>query len=207
MHCWNIGPRHLLLLLSCFEATFFSITWTQPICPRSLQHAHQAAGGFAGPGSIVLDGASRYDLIIIGEDEAGTLEVSGNFQRDDGEELPASVALFLYVDDGNSGNDFARGQGQIDPLTGDFTAVVPDIPSAFSRVLLSFVVLDAKDTPAEQGAETVFELEVVNNGCSNPLKITLEWSTDNTDLDLYVTEPGGLTVYYGNRRGVSVELD
>lgn len=194
------------LLLNWCDTKAFSMLCSFFIRSRSL-NVHQAVGGFAGPGSIALADSNRIGLIIIGEDEAGTLELSGNFQRDDQEALPASIALFLYIDDGNSGNDFARGQGEIDASTGDFTATVSDIPSAFSNVILSFVVLDPADTPDEQGAQTVFLLEVVNNGCSSPLKITLEWDTDNTDLDLFVTEPGGRTVYFGNTRGVRVALE
>lgn len=68
--------------------------------------------------------------------------------------------------------------------------------------MLSFVVLDPADTPDVQGADSLFPFEVVNNGCSNPLKITLQWSTDDSDLDLYVTEPGGGTVWCVHSRGV-----
>lgn len=179
----------------------------QLIRSQSLQHVRQAVGGFAGPGSIDLDGASRYDLNFIGEGDAGTFELSGNFARDDDGALPASIALFLYIDGGNSANNFARGQGEINASTGDFTATVPDIPSALVNVILSFVVLDPADAQDEEGADTVWLLPVVNNACSSPLKITLEWNTDITDLDLYVTEPGGITVFYSHARGVSEELE
>lgn len=97
-----------------------------------------------------------------------------------------------------------RGQGEIDPSTGDFTASVTDIPVKFSRIVFSFAVLDPAETPDDQSGDTVFTVDVVNNGCGNALTITLEWDTDNSDLDLFVTEPGGRNVWHGNLNGVGV---
>lgn len=138
---------------------------------------------------------SIYENILMSEDDAGTLEISGTFTRDDDTTLAASVALFTYV----VGNDdsFVQGQGEIDYSTGEFTVSVADIPIGFSNVIMVFAVLDPADTPDEQGRDTAFPLDVINNGCSNPLTITLEWSTDNSDFDLYITEPTGTRVFPG----------
>lgn len=164
----------------------------------------QAVGGFAGPGSVELDGnPDIYEAIIIEEDEAAIVELSGTFTRNDGGALPTSTALFIYIDDENTPSDYVRGQGEIDASTGEFTATVTDIPNAFSRVVLSFVVLDPADTPDEQGADTVFLLYVANNACGTPLSITLEWDTDSSDFDLFITDPSGYELGPG-ARGVSM---
>lgn len=52
------------------------------------------------------------------------------------------------------------------------------------------------------GSESVFELDVLN-GCGDALVITLEWDTDDTDLDLYVIEPSGFRARFG---GVSASF-
>lgn len=71
----------------------------------------QAVGGFAGPGYIEIDGhdADDNNPFIIGEDEAGTLEVSGIFRRFDEGELPVSAALFVYIDNDDAPDDYAFG--------------------------------------------------------------------------------------------------
>lgn len=141
--------------------------------------------------------------IILGKDYAETLTVSGTFVRFDREALPSSTVLFVYLDNGETLSDFARGQAELDASTGEFTISVTDFPKAFTRVILSFAILDPAETPENTNAGSVWPLRVVNNGCSEPLSITLEWNTDGTDLDLWVDEPGGETVYHGNRGGVS----
>lgn len=167
----------------------------------------QAVGGFAGPGFVEIDGnPDIYEAIIIEEGEAAIVQLSGKFARNDGEALPASTALFIYLDDENTPSDFVRGQGELNASTGEFTATVTDIPNAFSRVVLSFVVLDPADTPDEQGADTVFLLYVANmanNACGTPLSITLEWDTESSDFDLYITDPSGYELGPG-ARGVSI---
>lgn len=91
----------------------------------------------------------------------------------------------------------------MDASTGLFTATITDISLGFNRVILSFAVLDPAHKPEIMGADSIFVLGVANNGCNNPLTITLEWNTENSDLDLHVTEPGGVQVYHGQRTGVS----
>lgn len=168
----------------------------------------QAVGGFAGPGYLYRNYDSRVssfegDVLVMNEDVAGTLVISGDFDRVDHLRLPASVALFLYIDHEDLRDDFARDQGEINSINGEFSATFTDVPNGFSNVILSFVVLDPAETPADQGPDSIFSVELVNNECRSPLTISLTWSTDSTDLDLYVTEPGGTTVSFQNRLGVS----
>lgn len=174
------------------------------MCSRLWSASRQAVGGFAGPRSIELDGGSDiYDVIIIGEDAEGTLELLGKFERNDEEALPASTALLIYLDDEDALSDFVRGRGEIDPATGEFTAIVTDIPNAFTRLILSFVVRYPADASRSQGADTVFPLYVANNGCGIPLSITLEWDTNYSYLDLYINDPAGNELSPGSR-GVSM---
>lgn len=108
-----------------------------------------------------------------------------------GEPLPPSITLFVYLEL-NDGS-FTRGEGEIDPSTGNFTASVTGIPNGFSTVFYSFVFLDPDDALDSNNAygSSVFDSEVVNFQCPSPLTITLEWDTDNSDLDMEVTEPDG----------------
>lgn len=133
----------------------------------------------------------------------GTLTITGTFQREDGSALPESIAVFLYLDDDDESTDISLGQGEIDPSTGEFSINLTDIALGVSRVIVSFVVIDPADALADQGKDTVFLFDVANNGCNTPMTITLTWSTENTDLDLFVTEPGGTIVSFTDRWGVS----
>lgn len=146
-----------------------------------------------------------YDTFVLDEKDAGTLQLSGTFPPGDGDSFPASTALFLYIDNPDAPNDFVRGQGEIDPLTGNWTATVSNIPLKLSKVVLSFVVGDPADVPDDNEGADAYTLDVLNIGCGNSLTITLETESNGGDLDLYVTEPGGTTVWYRNECGVSVE--
>lgn len=157
----------------------------------------KAVGGFAGPGQVEFDGGlTTRDFFVITEADAGTLQVSGTFKRDDESTLAESAAAFAYLV-GDDAGTFVQAQGEIDYLTGEFTVTVADIPIGFSILLLSFAVLDPADTPDDQGAKSVFELDVVNDGCGNPLTFTLEWSTTGVYFGLGVAEPGGNFVIPG----------
>lgn len=171
-----------------------------------ISRSPQAVGGFAGPGFIEVDGQHLTDNIpiIIGEDEAGTLELSGVFKLFGGNTLPASTTLFVYLDNDEIPDNFAFGPGDLDTSTGEFTFTITDLPSTYTRLILSFAVLDPADVLEDANPERVFPLDVVNNGCSSPLSVTLEWNTDDTILDLWVYEPGGRKVSLINRRGVSM---
>lgn len=68
------------------------------------------------------------------EGDANTLQLSGWFERWDGDVLPASIALFLYVYNPNSPTNVIRGQGEIDSSTGNFTATIDDMPLDLSKV-------------------------------------------------------------------------
>lgn len=172
------------------------------MCP-SICLAVKAVGGFAGPGDVDLGGdLDTGDIFHVTEDDVGNLQLSGTFERDDGSTLPVSTAVFSYLVDDDAGT-FVQAQGDIDYSTGEFTVTIADIPLGFNNIILSFAVLDPADTPEDQGADTVFSLDVVNDGCGNPLTIVLEWSNTDVYFDFEITEPGGNIVYSG-RTGVRV---
>lgn len=160
--------------------------------PMIIRMVSQAVGGWAGPGDAVdADGRRLQTMPFAGREEEGTVSVSAYFVRDDGTALPSSTALYLYLHNEDSESDFVRGEGVIDPTTGEFTAVITQVPVGYSRAILSFVVLD----PADAGEgnypyDTVFELDVVNEGCSDALRIKLEWESDD-DINLWVADPNG----------------
>ena len=159
----------------------------------------QAIGGFAGPGYVELDGDSSYssDLVILNEDDAGVVEVTGTFERNVAGDasLPSSTALFVYLE--LEDDSFMRGEGSIDSSTGEFTATVMNLPEGFSKMFYSFVVLDPEEAVVIDGgyATSVFYSDVISLTCPSPLTITLEWSTDNSDFDMEITEPDGSSWY------------
>lgn len=163
----------------------------------------QATGGFAGPGSLTTTPAGTIELI---EEDGGSVLLSGTFVRDDGAALPSSTSAFIYTENAAQPDDFIRGQEALDPSTGAFSTVVTDIPAGRSRLFLSFVVEDPTEALDPAGADTVFALDVSNSACVPSLTITLEWSGDTSDVDLFVREPGGTLVFYGRPTGVRAVL-
>ncbi|CAM9855150.1 unnamed protein product, partial [Scytosiphon promiscuus] len=160
--------------------------------------AADATGGFAGPGSLTITPAGTIQLT---EEDGGSLLLSGTFLREDGAALPSSTSVFVYTENTAQPDDFVRGQEALDPSTGAFSTVVTDIPAGSSRLFLSFVVVDPVEALETAGADTAFALDVSNSACVPSLTITLEWTGETSDVDLYVVEPGGTVVYYGNRFG------
>ncbi|CAN0246475.1 unnamed protein product [Pylaiella littoralis] len=161
--------------------------------------AADATGGFAGPGSLTITTPSG--TIELTEEDGGSVSLSGSFVRDDGAALPSSTSVFIYTENAAQPDDFIRGQEALDLSTGAFSTVANDIPAGSSRLFLSFVVVDPTEALESAGADTAFALDVVNSACVPSLTITLEWSDDTSDVDLYVTEPGGAVVYYNNKVG------
>ncbi|CAM9334004.1 unnamed protein product, partial [Ectocarpus sp. 13 AM-2016] len=150
-----------------------------------------AAGGFAGPGSLTRSPAGTIELT---EADLGSVSLSGTFVRDDSAELPLSASVFFYVENAEHPDDFFRGHEDLATFTGDFSKVVTDIPVGSSRLFLSFVVEDPAEAlnGAEAAAGSVFTLDVSNMGCTPSLTITLEVGTARASL--FVTEPGGKSV-------------
>lgn len=73
------------------------------------------------------------DRLIL-ESDANVVQLAGRFERWDGKALPASIAIFPYIYSTDSPTDFTCGQGEIDPLTGNFTATIVDVPLRSSKV-------------------------------------------------------------------------
>lgn len=189
----------------------------------------QAAGGFAGPGSITLSDSSG-DAILASE--SGSFVVEGSFTPANGEPLDPATIVHIYIFDGSSSDntDASRGVAAVDVDTGAFTAAVTDSPVGSSTLVLSFVLDESMTTTvgseggrrrglrstrgagrdearrlfAASGSRSVFTAPVANpNSCDNALAITLEWFDGDSDIDLWVTEPGGgPAVGFSNKQGV-----
>ena len=164
----------------------------------------KAVGGFVGPGRAELyDGDEFYKFIVTEGAESGTISVSGNFEKYDDTALPDSTGLYLYLYNEDSPTDFERGQGVIDGASGNFSATIDDIPVGYSRGVFSFVALDANDGGDLTAGNSVNDIDIVNEGCSDELRIKLEWNS-NDDIDLWVTDPNGNRVSYADRATVRV---
>eukprot|EP00904_Undaria_pinnatifida_P011685 jgi/Undpi1/7647/HiC_scaffold_23.g10120.m1 len=158
-----------------------------------------AVGGFVGPGRAELyDGEEFYKFIVTEGAESGTISVSGNFEKYDDTALPDSTGLYLYLYNEDSPTDFERGQGVIDGASGNFSATIDDIPVGYSRGVFSFVALDANDGGDLTAGNSVNDIDIANEGCSDELRIKLEWNS-NDDIDLWVTDPNGNRVSYADR--------
>ena len=154
----------------------------------------KAVGGWAGPGSFDLNNGDPVYLMrthsVAGE-ELGTITLSGNFAKDDNTALGSSTVLRLYLYNENSETDFVRGQGELDLDSGNFTATITDLPVGFSTGVLSFVTLDPADAGENNDRyDTAFSVGMVNEGCSDALRIRLEWETD-AEMELWVSDPNG----------------
>eukprot|EP00903_Cladosiphon_okamuranus_P014055 g13064.t1 len=157
-----------------------------------------ATGGFAGPGSLTLIPAGTIELT---QEDGGSVSVSGTFIRDDGASLPSSTSVFIYIENTAQPDDFVRGQEALDSSTGAFSTMVTDIPEGSSRLFFSFVVVDPVEALDAAGADTAFAFDVSNSACVPSLTITLEWTGETSDVDLFVVEPAGAEVFYGDRFG------
>lgn len=111
------------------------------------------------------------------------MSLSGAFIRDDGAALPGSASVFFYIEIADQPDDFVPGEETLDPATGEFSAVVTDVPAGSSRLFLSFVVADPVEAldGAGTGADTVFALQVSNLFFVPQPTITLEWLDEFSD--------------------------
>ncbi len=86
-------------------------------------------------------------------------------------------------------------------VDGRFVASVP-VPSRQGDVPI-FVLAGrrASDVLTYFGSDTAARALRVNRPLDDALVVTLTWEQDATDVDLYVREPSGSTVWYQNRAG------
>lgn len=166
----------------------------------------QAAGGFAGPGTVAFSDSSPEPILIS---EADSFVVEGVFARADGEPLDPATILYLYIFDETSSVSPSRGTVAVDPVTGAFTAAVTDAPAGDSTLVMSFVLSQDDDLTfgrrlvQASGTGSVHTVPVVNPTlCTNALAITLQWADSDSDVDLWVLEPGGQDVGFSNLNGV-----
>jgi tetratricopeptide (TPR) repeat protein len=60
---------------------------------------------------------------------------------------------------------------------------------------------------AARAAELAREIDAlgIHGGVENDIKVFLSWDTDRTDIDLWLTTPGGQQVFYGRKQGPNGE--
>lgn len=78
-----------------------------------------------------------------------------------------------------------------------------DFQIGYSKGILSFAVLDPADRGYMTVDDTVFVMDTINEGCSQALRVKLEWES-NGDLDLWLTDPNGDRASFENMATVSV---
>lgn len=87
-----------------------------------------------------------------------------------------------------------------------FSVTLTDVPERYSKVILSFAVLDPEEAMDNMRGGGVFVLDVVNEGCNEvPLRISLDWDDEDENISenpnfspyrytfmyLFVNEPSG----------------
>ena len=132
---------------------------------------------------------------MLGPEDNGIAHLSGTVIPfdDDQTALAESITLYYYVynDLNDPVTDFVRGEGEIDPSTGIFSAMV-DVPNGKSKVVLTFVVLDEADRTTNLYPDTVVVHDVLNDCGESYFTITLEeWDNEEEYLYLIVYEPNG----------------
>lgn len=192
----------------------------------------QAAAGFAGPGSVTFSDSSE-ESILASEAGSFTVDGSFALEDGGALDPSTVLYLYMFDGTSSDNSDASRGVAAVDSNTGAFTAAVTDAPVGTSTLVLSFVLDEALSTTTMSGdsssrrglrsssgggashhdarhlftvsgSRSVFTAPVVNpNSCDNALAITLEWFDGDSDVDLWVAEPGGQDVGYYNQQGVS----
>jgi len=90
-------------------------------------------------------------------------------------------------------------------------ADAPEVPESVrypARQRLAQLATSEKrsaEARSDQAAVRALEREIeelgIHGGVDNDLKVFLSWDTDRTDIDLWVTTPGGQKVFYGAKQG------
>jgi von Willebrand factor type A domain len=87
--------------------------------------------------------------------------------------------------------------GEWDPRFGDLRTIVE---LDYYRFLRGIAAGKAKTTAADYAKARLETLGQKIGMTQADLVVTITWNTDNTDVDLHVTEPGGEECFYGHRQ-------
>jgi len=150
--------------------------------------AQEAAAGFPGSENLAVDTPQEGELINARESD-----FSGSFLND----LSTETSLYVEV----------RGVGrQLSVPSGTFSNAIEISHGINTIVALAGVDASTENNWFKSAPTVVREVE----GTLPPahLLVTLTWEQDETDVDLYITEPEGEAMWFGNRRtGNGLELD
>src|SRR5690606_4045587 len=150
--------------------------------------AQEAAAGFPGSENLAVDTPQEGELVNARESD-----FSGSFLND----LSTETSLYVEV----------RGVGrQLSVPSGTFSNAIEISHGINTIVALAGVDASTENNWFKSAPTVVREVE----GTLPPahLLVTLTWEQDETDVDLYITEPEGEAMWFGNRRtGNGLELD
>lgn len=151
----------------------------------------QAEGGFTSSSFISVTSPTEGQDIPINSTNSTTLAgtLSGG--------LNSQAVLIAYV----------KGVQQTVPVTsGSFSSTIP-VASGDNTLILMAGVNIANQSNWYPNAATLIRTFKGKNQATK-LLTTLTWNQNNTDVDLYVTDPNGQTAWYRSKRTASgIELD
>ena len=177
--------------------------------PVQIQILEDSPNGFAA-GDIVFPGQevdqdTPFFQVEPG-DIAGSVVIFGFFVPAQENTLAPRTTVQIYFQDGR------RAATTLDTNTGEFRAVVTDVPFGFSPFLLtvsnpvdgdSGTILGGRRQLQEGSSYSSPLAGRIENTqqCGAPLTITLTWDGPTSDVDLHVFEPFGKRVFYGDLLG------
>ncbi|MGD9660430.1 MAG: YfaP family protein [Porticoccaceae bacterium] len=152
--------------------------------------SQEAAAGFPGSENLAIDNPQKDQLI-----DARETSFNGSFLND----LSEETSLYIEV----------KGVGrQLSVTNGTFTNVI-EISSGTNTIVALAGVDASTENNWFRDAPTVIR-EVQGTLPPARLLVTLTWEQDETDVDLYITEPEGETMWYGGSRttnGLELDID
>ncbi|MCK9505080.1 MAG: hypothetical protein M0Q95_12980 [Porticoccaceae bacterium] len=152
--------------------------------------SQEADAGFPGSENLAIDSPQKDELI-----DARETSLSGSFLND----LSEQTSLYIEV----------KGVGRQLTVTNGTFANVIEISSGTNTIVALAGVDASTENNWFRDAPTVIR-EVQGTLPPARLLVTLTWEQDETDVDLYITEPEGETMWYGDSRttnGLELDID
>lgn len=153
--------------------------------------AAEADAGFVQSDSIIIDTPAEGATITT-----ASAQVSGRLTGD----LVGVDSLYLEV----------RGIGRRIPVNADgtFSNVIEVSSGENTLVFIAGTDVDEQSNWYADAATLIRTIDAEIG--ESRLLVTLTWAQNNTDVDLYITEPGGESMWYANKRtsnGLELDID
>jgi hypothetical protein len=166
-------------------------TWTNSLyAMRSLYS--QASQGFTDPDACTIVVTSLVD----GELVPGTSTIISGSAFGNAQLMPTSVTAYV------GGLPYTAIAAPIGPFELTFTVTVP-IATGTNQVKVFAGTRFPPPNGLYTGPISTLNLNLIGSRVPSSLLVTLTWSQDATDLDLYVTDPVGETAWYQNQQTMS----